>query len=34
MKNFRFYLEYDTPKDKRKNNHNGNVFVLVEVYSN
>ena len=27
MKHVRFYLEYDTPSDKRHNRPNGNVFA-------
>lgn len=27
MKGVRFYLQHDTPRDKRKGKHNGNVFA-------
>jgi hypothetical protein len=33
MNGIRFYLEHNTPKDKRQNNHSGNVIaVLHENY--
>lgn len=28
MKNIRFYLEYNSPKDKRENHNNGNVIAI------
>lgn len=27
MKNIKFYLEYNTPKDKKENHNNGNVIA-------
>ena len=27
MRGYRFYLEHDSPQDKRKGKHNGNVFA-------
>jgi len=33
MKGIRFYLEYNSIKDKRQNNHNGNVLaVFYDLY--
>lgn len=28
MKGYRFYLEFDSPADKHKGKHNGNIFAL------
>lgn len=34
MKNIRFYLEYDTPKDKQENHNNGNVIAVFSYAMN
>lgn len=33
MKGYRFYKEYDSPQDKRKDKPNGNVFATDEYQS-